>query len=1376
MLARLATTGDPPAAADQQALARWSGWGALPGVFDDTDDRWAPTRTRLRGLLSDAEWTAARRSTLNAHYTDPSLVATIWALADQLGFGDGRVLEPGCGSGTFLGLAPDRAGIELVGVELEPITARIAQHLYPHSQIRAEGFEHSRFAEASFDLVVGNVPFGKVALHDPVHNHARHSIHNYFLIKALHLTRPGGLVLCLTSRFTLDARNPAARRELAALGDLVGAVRLPNGAHRATAGTDVITDLLVLRRRPPDATPAEVAWERTTMVDTASGPVEINEYFADRPDLVVGDLGVERGVYNDTDLTVRLPADTDLAARFADAAAVLARDAAGRGLTLTLTPRSDPSPTPATAEPVAANGKEGSLHVSGTGLFHRIVDGRALRYEPAPKTDRDELVALLAVRDAVLALLDIQARTGDDTAFADAQRLLNVGYDTYTARFGPLNRYRLARTGHVDPDTGADRYRRVFPRMGGFGVDPDYQTVLALEHFDPDTQTATKADIFTTRILGPRPPRLGADSAAEALAITLDTTGTADLARIAQLLGVTADAARAELGTLVYDDPASGRLEPAERYLAGDVRTKLRQADAAAATDPRYRLNVEALTVVVPDDLGPTEIDARLGAPWIPVSDIEAFAAEVLAADSVLIEHAPVTATWAVTASTWHRRTVTATSEFGTARADAISLLDASLNQRAATVYDTLDDGARVTNPAETLAAREKQDALETRFAAWLWEHPERAARLAGHYNELFNSVVLPRYDGRHLTLPGLAATFDPHQHQRDAVWRILSAGDTLLAHAVGAGKTATMVIAGMELRRLALAAKPAYVVPNHMLEQFARELLQLYPQARLLVATRDDMSAAGRKRFVARCATGDWDAVVLTHSAFERIPLSAATRAEFLGERIGEYRAAATASANGKGLTVKRLEAMIARLEERHAQLQAAERKDDGATFEQSGIDFLFVDEAHAYKNRPFPTRIQGVGGQGSHRAEDLDVKLWWLRRHHDRAACLATATPIANTVAEMYVTQTYLQPATLATAGIDQFDAWAATFGATVTALELAPDGASYRMTTRFARYRNVPELLTLFRQIADVRTTDQLALPTPQLAGGKPETVIVAASAQLTDYVTTLAERADAVRNRRVDPTEDNMLKISGDGRRAALDLRLVERPRPRRRQDRRRRRTHRRHPPRHPSAALPRPRRPTVRPARRPAARLLRPVHPQPRPLERLRPPPYPARRPRRTRRPDPIHPRRRQRPRQSRPLRRLPRRPRRRPRRLHRQDGHRHQRPGPRHRAAPPRLPLAARGPRTTRRTPAPPRQPEPRSPRPALRHRRLVRHLHVADRRTESRVHQPSHARHHRRPRDRRHRRPSPLLRRSQSPRHRQPPHHGKSRHRQRRRPPPTPP
>jgi N12 class adenine-specific DNA methylase len=1111
----------------------------------------------VRALLqSDDAWAQARRTTLNAHYTSADVVAAMWDAVLDLGFdGGGRVLEPGCGSGNFLGFAP--AGASLTGVELDPTTAEIARHLYgQRATIHATGFEEFRAEDGAFDVVIGNVPFAKVTPYDPRHNRGRHALHTYFLIKSLHLVRPGGLVVALTSRYTLDTRNPLARREMAGLADLVAALRLPAGTFAASSGTDVVVDLLVLRRRLPGDEPAGPAWARTVSADldppatSGTEPLDVNEYFVANPDHVLGRLTAGRGMYRDHELTVEPTGAVE--EQFPDELHRLARVARRRGATMTARPSATVADRPHTEPALALDdcdldcAQDGSFVAGTRGSVGRLQRGRVVAYEPRVAKDRNELVRLVGLRDAARAVLAVQVEGGTDDDLADAQRTLTDRYESYARIYGPINRSTQARTGRRDPETGAEILRRVRPRMGGFRDDPDWPLVAALEVFDDETQQARPAAIFTERVIDPPTQRLRVDTPAEAIAVCLDETGSVTLDRIAELLGTDSTAARRNLGELVYDDPTTSALVPAAQYLSGNIRKKLDACHAATGDDPRFRVNVAALERVLPHQLEPGEITARLGAPWIAARDVEDFCTQVLSA-SVDIERLPELGRWAARLRDGSRRSVALSSEWGTARADAVTLLDAALNQRLHTVTDEDEDGRRVRNDAETLAARDKQEALTVRFSEWVWEEPARAARLADRYNELFSSTVLPAHNGDHLTFPGLAATFTARHHQRDAVARILTDGRTLLAHAVGAGKTATMVMAAMELRRLGSVAKPAVVVPNHMLEQFSREWLQLYPTARILVADRERLSRDRRKEFVARVATSDWDGIVFTQAGFARLPLGGDLLRGYLGEETETARRALAASKDGKGLSVKRLERRVAQLEETYKRLLAEHAKDDGVRFEETGVDFLFVDEAHAYKNRRVDSSIDGVAGVGSQRAQDLDAKLWALRRAHGpRVVTFATATPVANSMAELWVMQSYLHPDLLAEVDLRAFDAWAATFGRTHTALELAPDGSSYRMQTRFARFQNVPELLTLYRQVADVRTSEDLDLPTPVLAGGKPETVIVDPSDALVAYVAELADRAEAIRNRAVDPTEDNMLKVTGDGRRAALDLRLVGEP--------------------------------------------------------------------------------------------------------------------------------------------------------------------------------------------------------------------------------------
>lgn len=1146
-------------AEEQVALARWSGWGSVPQVFDETDDRYVTERGELRRLLgSDEAWAAARRTTLNAHYTSAEVTQAMWRTARALGFSEGRVLEPGCGSGNFLGFAPQ--GAQLVGVELDPTTAAIAEQLYgAGARVHRGGFEELAEPDGSFDLVIGNVPFGKVAPYDPRHNRGNHTLHNYFLIKSLQLTRPGGLVVALTSRYTLDARNTAARREMARLADLVGAVRLPERVFAASSGTDVVVDLVVLRRRQPGAPPQGPAWVETTPADVAdlapetrdaiaaAGPLVINEYLARRSDMVLGRLVVGRGMYREHELTVK-PAGA-LNGPLADALDRLVADAKARGATLSTRTAAAGRATAGavTGDFDLRHAQEGSLVAAPSGQVGRYVAGQVVAYRPRNRRDLSELRRLIGLRDAAREVLATQLSDATGEQLTAAQHKLGERYDAYRRYYGPLNRFRMVRTGRRDPESGAPAMRRALPAMGGFrALDPDWPLVAALEVFDDETQAAVRAAIFTERVVAPPAQRMRAESAADAVAVCLDESGTVTTERVAELLGVPEDRARAEMDGLVFESPNGGDLVPASRYLSGNIRHKLQVARNAAASDERWQANVTALEGALPRQLEPGEITARLGAPWIPASDIETYCDEVLDA-MVTVEHLADLGRWEVKLQIGSRRSVALSSQWGTRRANAISLLDASLNQRLHTVYDTLDDGKRrVRNDAETLAARDKQEALGQRFSAWVWEDPARARRLAGVYNELFRSVVLPRHDGSHLSLPGLAATFTPRPHQRDAVARILTDGRALLAHAVGAGKTATMVIAAMELRRLGSAAKPAVAVPNHMLEQFSREWLQLYPTARILIADAGQLDKARRKEFVARCAMGDWDGIVFTHSGFERIPLGRDLQAEYLAGELEEARRAlAVAKQGDKGLSVKRLEALVAQREETYKKLLDAQSKDDGVRFEETGIDHVFVDEAHLFKNRRIDTAIDGVAAKGSKRAQDLDAKLWALRRMHGpRTVTFATATPVANSMAELWVMQSYLQPDVLAEAQVRKFDAWAANFGRTHTALELAPDGASYRMKTRFARFQNIPELLGLYHRVADVHSAEDLALPTPKVTGGKPETVTVPAGDTLRRYVAELAERAEEIQTRAVKPEDDNMLKVVGDGRRAALDLRLVD----------------------------------------------------------------------------------------------------------------------------------------------------------------------------------------------------------------------------------------
>jgi len=1145
----------PAASSEQRILARWSGWGAVPAVFDASRADYAWAREALATLLTEPELAAGARSTLNAHYTDAAIADQIWTAATSLGFTGGRVLEPGCGSGNFIGLAPPAA--QLTGVEAEPLTAAIAAALYPAATIIPASFADTRIPEDHFDLTIGNVPFGQVALHDPRHNPAGHSIHNHFIVKSLRLTRPGGLVLLLTSRYTMDSRDPAARRDIASLADLVGAVRLPGGAHQRAAGTNVITDLLILRRREPGRPPAQPAWEQSHLTDFGGTTIPVNEYFLSHPENVLGEPQAGRTAYRQADLTITPPSDT-IAALTSRLHAITT---AARASSLTWTPpaqQATPIPGIARAAPAAGtpgpDRPDGWLEATPHGIFTEVADGVPRPFN-VPRTQTAELRALLAVRDTALALLDAESATSDDTAeTARLRATLNNRYDTYAARYGPVNRFTLRRTGRTDPATGQEIFARTAPPQGGFRGDPYAPLVYALEEFDPATQQATKAAIFTRRVIAPRTPRLRAGTAADALAICLDARGEPSLPEIARLLGTTESRARQDLGTLVFDDPTTGSLVTAAEYLSGNVRVKLATARQAAATAPaRFTPNVSALTAVIPSSLSPAQIDACLGASWIDASYVQHFLRELLDDDTVQAER-PGGQVWAIKGKTG---TVLASSTWGTTRYPAPALAQAICEQRPIEVRDTIETpsgGQRtVVNLDATLAAQQKAADLTEWFASWAWEDPARATDLAATYNERFNNLVLRSYDNAELELPGLSVAFRPRPHQLAAIARMIAEPAVLLAHETGAGKTAEMIIGVTELRRLGLISKPAVVVPNHMLDQFAREWLQLYPRARILITRPDDLRGDRRRIFAARCATGAWDGIIMSRTTFEKLPLSPQEKVKYLEGEIAQLRDWIAEAKQGRGLTVKRLEGALLRAEERLKSRMDAE-KDPGITFEETGVDYLCVDEGHGYKNLRTPSSITGAAIEGSQRATDLDMKISYLRRRNGRrVVTFATATPIANSVTEAYVMQKYLRPDLLEDAGIAVFDSWAATFGQAVTQVELAPEGGtSFRVKSRFASFRNTPEMLRMWHVFADVKTAADLDLPVPALAprpaDGRrvPETVAVEPSPELIDYVADLGQRAEAIRSRAVSPTEDNMLKVSGDGRRAALDLRLVGLP--------------------------------------------------------------------------------------------------------------------------------------------------------------------------------------------------------------------------------------
>ena len=1149
-LDRLATESGSPAPADREELRNWSGWGPMAPAFSPgRTGAWQEIGERLEWLLPPEQLREAEQATPNAFYTPPGLATACWEILRHLGFDQGRVLEPGCGAGTFMATAPAGLTITWTGVERDPVTARIAQLLHPAAEIINQPIQNARLPAHSVDAVIGNVPFGDVPVYDPTApKEVARSLHNYCIWRSVRTLRPGGVAVLITSRYTMDARDTRARGAIAAEADLVGAIRLPNDAL-APGGTDVVADILVVRRRGASSPSADAGWiETVELFDAAPGQPwqyddRINQWFVSHPAAVLGDIRPDHAAHYGRTVRVDRPADAGpVETALTEAGHRLVSRAQTDGLTWdsrgALVPEAGDLGLPQRAD----GRKERSFHLID-GTVCQVQDGELVPVGHPGKEQR-ELSALIRLRDVTVSLLEAEADHGrTEESLAPLRARLNVAYDRYVATYGPLNRAAISRS-EPDPETGLATMIRRRPRMGGFRQDPDYMTVLALESYDDETHQAAKTPIFFQRV-NQRPQRpTQVESPDEAIRICLDTYGRLDLDTIATLLGIPVGQVPDQVLGRAYPDPASGGWVTAEEYLSGNVRDKLEAARAAAPASEGHDLHraaaVTALEAVQPADLGPDEIRAKPGAPWIPPADVAAFAAETFGY-APAVTYIPVTAQWEIKAERGSADTAAASEEWGTGRIDAYRLLELAVNGKAPVIYDTLTTPTgevRVRNQPETMLAEEKQKALAARFAEWVWEDPERCDRLCADYNQRFNSVVLRRYDGSHLTFPGMAEGFTPYPHQRDMVHRIISTTASLCPYPVGTGKTPTMFMAARKLRELGQARKPLIIVPNHLLEQTAREGKRLFPAAQILMAAREDLaSAQARKLFAARCATGDWDAVVMTHSAFTAIPVHPVTQANHLTDLAARYREAATSGPSGTSRTVKQLAKMIDAFETR-ARTLLEHRTDDGIYFEHLGVDFLMVDESHYFKNLGIPVRTDGFAVPASKRATDLDMKMAQLRARDGKVAAFFTGTPVSNSLLEMYVLQHYLHPQRLEETGLHSADAWAATFVEFQTSVEVSPDGASFRMKRRPAKFENVPELLTLFGEAADLRPPESFAVQRP---GARHHTAVINSSPELRAYVASLAERAD--RLQQVDAHEDNMLKICSDGRKAALDLELV-----------------------------------------------------------------------------------------------------------------------------------------------------------------------------------------------------------------------------------------
>ncbi len=1104
----------------------------MPSAFASLPPRdWQSVADELKDLLNSEEYASARASTPNAHYTSPEVIQAIWQALEQFGLNPGaQILEPSMGVGHFFGMMPETLypGTKRTGVELDSTTARIAARLYPDSSVHAKGFEDTPLPKNYFDAAIGNIPFGNYPVYDPAYRRSprlTRSIHDYFFAKTLDVVRPGGVIALITSRYTMDKEDSAVRRHLSDGSILLGALRLPNTAFKANAGTGVTTDILFLQKRSRETPAAGESWIELRSIETADGPVEINEYFARHPEMMLGRMGMESGQYDMAPALIGNLGPGDLERAVSLLPGAVYKDRGSQLHALGAGPDQ---------VPVVGEVKEGGLAERDGQLVVR----RGNTFEPVtlPVSARARIRGMLQVRDAVREVFRTQLSDAPDQAIVEARRHLNRTYDFFTSRFGPLN----ARE-----------------NVKAFADDPDLPLLVSLEEFDPESRRATKTAVFDRRTLERYRPVERVETASEALLVSLNETGEINWARMESLTGRGAPELQDELGPLAYRNPEGGAWETADRYLSGNVRAKLAVAQASEQIDPAYSRNVEALQAVQPKDLEPGEIEARLGSSWIPPSDIRDFITELLDVPraSVKIGYAETIATWTIELDYGAKFVVNNTTTHGTSRFRASELIEQSLNGRTPTAYDEDADGNRIVNQPETVAAREKQQQLKDRFRDWAWEDRERATRLAQEYNFRFNNIRLRDFDGSHLTLPGMVRTSlrdgDLARHQKDAVWRVLQGGSPLLAHVVGAGKTWTMTAAAMELRRLGLAKKPMFVVPNHLVDQWGAEFLKLYPQARLFVAGKDHFESGNRQQAMARIATGNYDAVIVSHRSFEFLPVSDKYFNRFVEKQVAELDAEISTVNDSNGdnrRMVKELEKAKKRLIVRLKKRADRDSKDRTLTFEELGVDQLFVDEADLYKNLAYVTkmsRIAGLPNSDSNRAFDMFLKIRYLQERSDgRGVVFATGTPISNTLAEMYTMLRYLGPEMLSERKVDHFDAWAANFAEPVTSLELAPDGSGYRMHTRFAKFINLPELLSVFRTVADVQTADMLNLPRPALENGRPAIEAAPASPELKAFIRTLTERAERLKKERVDPAVDNMLKITGEGRKAALDMRLID----------------------------------------------------------------------------------------------------------------------------------------------------------------------------------------------------------------------------------------
>ena len=1110
---------------EQNILSKYVGWGGLADAFDESKDNWKDEFSELYATLTPVEYATARASTLNAHYTSPTVIKAIYEAVGNMGFQTGNILEPSMGVGNFFGCLPESMqGSKLYGVELDSITGRIAKQLYPQANITVAGFETTDRRDF-YDLAIGNVPFGQYQVNDRTYNKLGFSIHNYFFAKALDQVRPGGVIAFVTSRYTMDSKDSRARRYIAERAELLGAIRLPNNAFKANTGTDVVSDILFLQKREQPSI-AEPEW---TQLGENADRFSINNYFIRHPEMILGRQSSESTQYGKQDFTVEPIEGLELAAQLHEAV----QHIGGIYQAAELPDLGEEDQIQDTI-PADPDVKNYSYTLIGGEVYYR--ENSVMVKPDLNATAKERVKGMIELRDCVQSLIS-QQMDGviSDMTIQQTQRKLNRLYDTFTDKYGLIN----ARANSL-----------------AFSDDSSYYLLCSLEILNENGDLERKADIFTKRTIKPHEVVTSVDTASEALALSISEKACVDMHYMAQLSGKSQDELIDELNGVIFLDPTHGNWQTADEYLSGNVRQKLRQAEAAAVDAPGYAPNVEALRQAQPKDLDASEIEVRLGATWIDKDYIQQFLYETFnpayyRRHLIQVNYSPSTAEWNVSGkSTPSKQDVNAYMTYGTERANAYRILEDTLNLRDVRIYDTVYDAdgteRRVLNSKETTLAQQKQQAIKDAFQEWIWRDPNRRQTLVQQYNERFNSIRPREYDGSHIRFSGMSPEITLREHQKNAIAHILYGGNTLLAHEVGAGKTFEMVAAVMESKRLGLCQKAMFVVPNHLTEQWASEFLRLYPSANILVTTKKDFETRNRKKFCARIATGDYDAVIIGHSQFEKIPISKERQEHLLQEQIYEIEDGIRElrAANAERFTIKSLERTKRGLELRLQKLQAADRKDDVVTFEQLGIDRLYVDEAHSYKNLFLYTKMRNVAGlstSDAQKSSDMLLKCRYIDEITDgKGVVFATGTPVSNSMTELFTMMRYLQHDLLQQKGLAHFDCWASTFGETTTAIELAPEGTGYRARTRFAKFYNLPELMSMFKIAADIKTADQLHLPRPEAVY---HTEVSQPTAIQKEMVQMLSERAAKVHSGTVDPSNDNMLKITSDGRKLGLDQRII-----------------------------------------------------------------------------------------------------------------------------------------------------------------------------------------------------------------------------------------